>query len=121
MREVLDSKEFKKVKSPLIAALGKGISGNTVIANLQNMPHLLIAGATGSGKSVCMNVLIAGLLFKNRPRDLKLMIIDPKRVEMANYNEIPHLLAPVVTEPKKAAVALKWAVKEMETRYEALC
>ena len=118
LREVLDSKEFKKVKSPLIAALGKGISGNTVIANLQNMPHLLIAGATGSGKSVCMNVLIAGLLFKNRPRDLKLMIIDPKRVEMANYNEIPHLLAPVVTEPKKAAVALKWAVKEMETRYE---
>jgi len=117
-REVLESKEFTTAKSPLIVALGKDISGNPVVANLKDMPHLLIAGATGSGKSVCMNTLIASLLFKNKPDSLKLMIIDPKRVELTYYNGIPHLLCPVVTEPKKAATALRWMVKEMENRYE---
>ena len=116
-REVLESQEFTSVNYPLAVALGKDIAGNTVVANLRDMPHLLVAGATGSGKSVCMNTLISSLLFRNKPDQLKLMIIDPKMVELTNYNGIPHLISPVVTEPKKAATALRWIVKEMEHRY----
>jgi len=117
-REIIECKEFSSSKSSLLVALGKDISGNPVVANLRDMPHLLIAGATGSGKSVCMNTLIVSLLFRNRPDMLKLLIIDPKRVELTHYNAVPHLLCPVVTEPKKAAAALRWMVREMERRYE---
>lgn len=117
-RDVLESAEFSNSKHSLVVALGKDIGGTTVVANLRDMPHLLVAGATGSGKSVCMNTLIASLLFRNTPSDLKLMLIDPKMVELTNYNGIPHLISPVVTEPKKAATALRWMVKEMEKRYE---
>lgn len=117
-RDVLESREYSASRHPLSVALGKDIAGTTVVANLRDMPHLLIAGATGSGKSVCMNTLIASLLFRNTPSELKLMIIDPKMVELSNYNGIPHLLCPVVTEPKKAATALRWMVREMEKRYE---
>lgn len=117
-REVLESKEFSGSKHSLAVALGKDIAGSTVIANLRDMPHLLVAGATGSGKSVCMNTLIASLLFRNTPEDLKLMLIDPKMVELTDFNGIPHLICPVVTEPKKAATALRWMVREMEKRYE---
>jgi len=117
-REIIESKEFNNSKSPLLVALGKDISGSPVVANLKDMPHLLIAGATGSGKSVCMNTLIVSLLFRNKPDVLKLLIIDPKRVELTHYNSVPHLLCPVVTEPKKAATALRWMVREMENRYE---
>jgi len=117
-RSIIECKEFSSSKSSLLVALGKDISGNPVVANLRDMPHLLIAGATGSGKSVCMNTLIVSLLFRNRPDMLKLLIIDPKRVELTHYNAVPHLLCPVVTEPKKAAAALRWMVREMERRYE---
>lgn len=117
-RDVLESKEFSNSKHSLVVALGKDIGGTTMVANLRDMPHLLVAGATGSGKSVCMNTLISSLLFRNTPRDLKLMLIDPKMVELTDYNGIPHLISPVVTEPKKAATALRWMVKEMEKRYE---
>ncbi len=117
-REVLDSKEFNNSKSSLNVALGMDIAGNAVIADLSKMPHLLIAGATGSGKSVCMNALICSLLYKCNPNELKLLIIDPKMVELTNFNDIPHLITPVVTDPKKAATALRWMVNEMENRYE---
>lgn len=117
-RDVLESREFGNSKHSLVVALGKDIAGTTVVANLRDMPHLLVAGATGSGKSVCMNTIIASLLFKNTPSDLKLMLIDPKMVELTDYNGIPHLICPVVTEPKKAATALRWMVREMEKRYE---
>lgn len=117
-REVLETEEFLKSESILTVALGKDIAGKPVVADLAKMPHLLIAGATGSGKSVCMNAIICSLLFKARPDQLKILMIDPKMVELNNYNGIPHLVAPVVTEPKKAAGALRWAVSEMEKRYE---
>lgn len=117
-REVLETEEFSQSESILTVAFGKDIAGKPVVADLAKMPHLLIAGATGSGKSVCMNALICSLLFKGRPDQLKILMIDPKKVELSNYNGIPHLVAPVVTEPKKAAVALRWAVSEMEKRYE---
>lgn len=117
-REVLESREFNNSRHPLMVALGKDIAGTTIVADLRDMPHLLVAGATGSGKSVCINTLIASLLFRNTPNDLKLMLIDPKMVELTDYNGIPHLICPVVTEPKKAATALRWMVKEMENRYE---
>lgn len=117
-RDVLESREFSNSRHPLSVALGKDIAGATIVANLRDMPHLLVAGATGSGKSVCMNTLISSLLFRNTPNELKLMIIDPKMVELTNYNGIPHLICPVVTEPKKAATALRWMVREMEKRYE---
>ena len=118
VREVLESEEFKKFDSPLAMALGKDISGKTVIADIGKMPHLLIAGSTGSGKSVCVNTLISSILYKAKPDEVKLLLIDPKVVELANYNGIPHLLIPVVTDPKKAASALNWAVVEMNRRYK---
>jgi len=119
-REVLETPQYQGSSSKLTVCLGKDITGTPVIADLTRMPHLLIAGATGSGKSVCINTIINSILFKARPDEVKFLLVDPKRVELANYNGIPHLIAPVVTDPKKAAGALKWIVTEMETRYE-LC
>ena len=118
LKEVLDSKEYKDPKSKLKLALGKDIAGTPVIANLATMPHLLIAGATGSGKTVCINSLIMSLLFNCTPDDLKFIMIDPKRVELAVFNNLPHLLSPVVTEHKKVASTLEWVVNEMDSRYE---
>ncbi|OIQ58865.1 DNA translocase SpoIIIE [Moorella thermoacetica] len=118
LREVLEDPSFTEASSRLTVALGKDIAGNPVIADLAKMPHLLIAGATGSGKSVCLNALICSLLFKATPQELKLLMIDPKMVELTQYNGIPHLLAPVVSQPKKAATALHWMVNEMEKRYQ---
>lgn len=118
-REVVDCAEVRKEGAPLRIGLGKDISGNIITADLAKMPHLLVAGSTGSGKSVCINTIIAGLLYKARPEEVKLILVDPKVVELSNYNGIPHLLTPVVTEPKKAASALHWAVAEMERRYKA--
>lgn len=118
LKDVIESKEFKKYNSNLAFALGKDISGQNTVADIAKMPHLLIAGATGSGKSVCINSLIISLLYKSSPNEVKLLMIDPKVVELGIYNGIPHLLIPVVTEPKKAAGALNWAVQEMEERYK---
>ncbi|TYQ16683.1 UNVERIFIED_CONTAM: DNA translocase FtsK [Acetivibrio alkalicellulosi] len=118
LREVLDSNEFQKHPSKLAFAVGKDITGNCVIADIAMMPHLLIAGATGSGKSVCINTLITSLLYKASPDEVKLLMVDPKVVELGIYNGIPHLLIPVVTDPKKAAGALNWAVQEMISRYK---
>ncbi len=117
-REVVETSEFQNSLSKISMALGKDITGTSVIADLTKMPHMLVAGATGSGKSVCINTIIHSILFKARPDEVKLLLVDPKMVELANYNGIPHLIAPVVTDPKKAAGALKWIVTEMETRYE---
>ena len=117
LRGVLDSSEWKKADEPLTFAVGKDISGHAVVANLAKMPHLLIAGTTGSGKSVMTNTLITSLLYRNAPSDLKLIIVDPKQVEMAQYNDIPHLLTPIITQTDKALSAMKWAVGEMERRY----
>lgn len=117
MRGIIDSQEWKKAKDPLTFAVGKDISGKSVVANLAKMPHLLIAGTTGSGKSVMTNTLISSLLYRNAPSDLKLIIVDPKQVEMALYDGIPHLLTPIITSTEKALSALKWAVNEMEKRY----
>ncbi len=118
IREILESNEFKSAKSKLTVALGKDIGGNVVVGDIAKMPHLLIAGATGSGKSVCINTMIMSILYKASPEDIKMIMIDPKVVELGVYNGIPHLLVPVVTEPKKAAGALNWAVTEMMRRYE---
>lgn len=118
LRELLETEEFQKTTSCLTVALGKDIAGNPIAADLAQMPHLLIAGATGAGKSVCLNILIASILFKASPDEVKFLIIDPKMVELSTYNGIPHLVSPVITEPRKAAAALRWAVKEMESRYE---
>lgn len=117
LRDLLDTPQFKDFDSQLAFAVGKDIAGQPVITDIGKMPHLLIAGATGSGKSVCINTLIMSILFKARPDDVKLIMIDPKVVELSVYNGIPHLLIPVVTDPKKAAGALNWAVAEMEDRY----
>ncbi len=118
IREILEANEFKNAKSKLTVALGKDIGGNVVVGDIAKMPHLLIAGATGSGKSVCINTMIMSILYKASPEDIKMIMIDPKVVELGVYNGIPHLLVPVVTEPKKAAGALNWAVTEMMRRYE---
>ncbi|MBQ6896918.1 MAG: DUF87 domain-containing protein [Oscillospiraceae bacterium] len=118
IRTILESKEFKNSASPLSIALGIDIAGNVVVADLTKMPHLLIAGSTGSGKSVCVNAIITSFLYRSTPEEVKLILIDPKVVELAEYNGIPHLLMPVVTEPKKAAGALGSAVAEMEKRYK---
>lgn len=118
LRGVLESPEWKKaVEDPLTFAVGKDISGKAVVANLAKMPHLLVAGTTGSGKSVMTNTLITSLLYHNAPSDMKLIIVDPKQVEMAQYNDIPHLLSPIITSVDKALSAMKWAVNEMERRY----
>ena len=117
LREVLDSKEFTSTNKNLAFALGKDITGKCIVGDLSKMPHMLIAGATGSGKSVCINSLIISLLYKYSPEQVKLLMVDPKVVELSVYNGIPHLLIPVVTDPKKAAGALNWAVNEMNKRY----
>ena len=117
LRDLLDTREFKAFPSELAFAVGKDIAGKPVVADIGKMPHLLIAGATGSGKSVCINTLIMSILYKASPEEVKLIMIDPKVVELSVYNGIPHLFIPVVTDPKKAAGALNWAVAEMEERY----
>ncbi len=118
MRELIGSSKFRSAKSKLSVVLGKDISGNTIVTDLAKMPHLLIAGTTGSGKSVCVNSILISLLYKATPDEVKLLLIDPKMVEFSKYKGIPHLLIPVVTDPKKAAGALNWAVNEMENRYK---
>ena len=118
LRDVIESKAFKEAKSKITFAVGKDIGGNAIVADLKSMPHLLIAGSTGSGKSVCINSIILSLLYKATPDEVKLILIDPKVVELGNYNGIPHLLIPVVTDPTKAAAALNWAVAEMTDRYK---
>lgn len=118
IREIIDSPEFEQSKSPLAVALGRDIAGKITIADLAKMPHTLIAGSTGSGKSVCINSLIVSILYHSTPQEVKLLLIDPKMVELGIYNGIPHLLIPVVTDPKKAAGALSWAVNEMLNRYQ---
>lgn len=118
IREMLESDEFRGAKSKLTVALGKDIGGNVVIGDIAKMPHVLIAGATGSGKSVCINTIIMSLLFKSKPDEVNLIMVDPKVVELGVYNGIPHLRVPVITEPKKAAGALNWAVTEMMRRYD---
>jgi S-DNA-T family DNA segregation ATPase FtsK/SpoIIIE len=117
IRDILDTDEFKNHKSKLAFALGKDVSGTAVVTDIAKMPHVMIAGATGSGKSVCINTLISSIIYKAKPSEVKLIMIDPKIVELSVYNGIPHLLIPVVTDPKKAAGALAWAVQEMENRY----
>ena len=116
-RELLESNEFEKAKSKLSFAVGKDISGKTIVTDVAKMPHLLVAGATGSGKSVCINTLIMSILYKAHPDEVKMILIDPKMVEFGIYNDIPHLMIPVVTDPKKASAALNWAVVEMTGRY----
>lgn len=118
IREIIDSPEFQQAKSPLAVALGRDIAGKVTVADLAKMPHTLIAGSTGSGKSVCINSLIVSMLYHSTPQEVKLLLIDPKMVELGIYNGIPHLLIPVVTDPKKAAGALSWAVNEMLNRYQ---
>lgn len=118
LRDVIDTDTFRKAAGGVPVCLGKDIAGNPIVADLTKMPHLLVAGSTGSGKSVCINIFIASILFKQRPEDVKLILIDPKVVELSNYNGIPHLLTPVVTDPKKAASVLRWAVREMDDRYK---
>lgn len=120
LREVIDSQEFTKAKSKSSFAVGKDIGGNCIVGNISKLPHMLIAGTTGSGKSVCMNSIIISLLYKASPDDVKLIMVDPKMVELGIYNGIPHLLIPVVTDPKKAAGSLQWAVAEMMRRYKAM-
>lgn len=117
-RDLVESQEFKSKKSPITFALGRDIAGQVVVADLAKMPHLMIAGSTGSGKSVCINTIITSILYKAGPDEVKLIMIDPKVVELSVYNGIPHLLIPVVTDPKKAAGALNWAVQEMTDRYQ---
>lgn len=118
LREVLDSEEFQNNNSKLTVALGKDVAGNTQLADIAKMPHVLIAGSTGSGKSVCINTIITSIIYNAKPSEVKLVMVDPKVVELSVYNGIPHLLIPVVTDPKKAAGALAWAVQEMDNRYE---
>ena len=117
LREVLESEEFQNNKSKLTVALGKDVAGNTELADIAKMPHVLIAGSTGSGKSVCINTIITSIIYNAKPSEVKLVMVDPKVVELSVYNGIPHLLIPVVTDPKKAAGALAWAVQEMDDRY----
>ncbi|PGR19681.1 cell division protein FtsK [Bacillus cereus] len=118
LREILRSPVFTKSESPLTVALGLDISGDPIVTDIRKMPHGLIAGATGSGKSVCINAILTSILYKAKPHEVKLMLIDPKMVELAPYNAVPHLVAPVITDVKAATAALKWAVEEMERRYE---
>ena len=117
LRDILESDKFIDAKSKLSIALGKDVAGDEVVTDIAKMPHVLIAGSTGSGKSVCINTLITSIIYKAKPSEVKLVMVDPKIVELSVYNGIPHLLIPVVTDPKKAAGALAWAVQEMENRY----
>ena len=117
LRNILESKDFAKIGSPLAVALGRDVSGDPVVADLTRMPHLLIAGATGSGKSVCVNAIICSLLMNNGPESVQLMMIDPKMVELPGYNGIPHLVGPVITDPTHAAGALAWLMLQMDERY----
>ena len=118
LRDIIESEEFLNAKSPITMALGKDIAGKIIVADLAKMPHMLIAGSTGSGKSVCINDLIISMIYKSSPQDLKLILVDPKMVELSVFGTLPHLMVPVVTEPKKAASALRWAVNEMTMRYK---
>lgn len=118
LKEILDTDEFRNMKSPVTMAIGKDIGGKIVVADLSKMPHMLIAGSTGSGKSVCINDIILSMIYKSAPEDLRLIMVDPKQVELSVYSTLPHLLIPVVTDPKKAASALRWAVNEMTMRYK---
>ncbi len=120
LRSLLGGKEFKESAKPLLVALGRSVAGKAEYANMAKMPHLLVAGATGSGKSVTVHALITSLIYRNGPEDLRFIMIDPKRVELTLYNGIPHLLTPVITNPKKAILSLKWAISEMERRYDIL-
>ncbi|MBQ3017610.1 MAG: DNA translocase FtsK, partial [Clostridia bacterium] len=120
LRELIDSKQFKGAKGKLTCALGKSISGENIYVDIEKTPHLLVAGATGMGKSVCINSLLVSLLYRTTPDDVRLILIDPKKVELSNYNGVPHLLVPVVCEPKKSLGALQWAVTEMENRFETI-
>ena len=117
LHDIIDSSSFKAAQSKLTFAIGEDIGGSAIVGNIAKLPHLLIAGTTGSGKSVCMNSLILSLLYKSTPEEVRLIMIDPKMVELGIYNGIPHLFVPVVTDPKKAAGALQWAVVEMLKRY----
>ena len=117
LRDLLESSQFKDFSSNLAFAVGKDIGGQVVVTDIAKMPHMLIAGSTGSGKSVCINTIIMSILYKAHPDDVKLIMVDPKVVELSVYNGIPHLLIPVVTDPKKASAALHWGVSEMEDRY----
>jgi S-DNA-T family DNA segregation ATPase FtsK/SpoIIIE len=120
LRELLEAEQFQKMSSKLAIALGKDIHGQPYYADLATMPHLLIAGSTGTGKSVGLNAMLTSILYRATPDDVRFIMIDPKRLELGMYEEIPHLLAPVVVDPKKAANALRWAVREMEDRYKTL-
>ena len=120
LREIIETPAFQQAKSKLNVALGKDIAGNITCADLARMPHLLIAGTTGSGKSVCLNSMIVSILYNAHPDEVKLLMIDPKKVELSIYNGIPHLLVPVVSDPRKASGALGWAVTEMLNRYKLL-
>ena len=120
LSEIIGSDSFQKKEIKLPIALGKSISGFPIVADLASMPHLLIAGTTGSGKSVCINTIISSLLYKHGPDNCKLILIDPKMLELSSYEGIPHLLSPVITDAKKATSALSWTVKEMENRYKLM-
>ena len=120
LKEILSSEDFKKRTSHLFIALGKDVAGAPQLADLEKMPHLLVAGATNSGKTVCLNSVIISLLYQNQPDELKFILIDPKQVEMTQYNNVPHLICPVITEVKETINALRWAVKEMEDRFKTL-
>jgi len=120
LRDVIESEAFGRLKSPLRFAIGQDVAGNAAAADLSAMPHMLVAGATGSGKSVCVNAIIACLLLNNTPDDLRLIMVDPKRVELTGYNCIPHLLAPVVVETERVVSALQWVLREMDMRYQKL-
>ncbi len=118
LKKMLSGKNLKEEKSKLAFALGLNVAGNSIIADIDKMPHVLIAGATGSGKSVCINSIITTILFRASPQEVKFILVDPKRVELTIYNDIPHLLTPVIIEPEKVVSALKWAISEMERRYK---
>ena len=118
MRELLESEEWRHTKARIPLALGKDVYGHPIVADLAEMPHLLIAGSTGSGKSVCINAIVASLLYRFPPDQLRFVMIDPKVVELQQYNALPHLVVPVVTDPKKVILALRWVVSEMEKRYQ---
>ena len=120
LRELLACSEFRETKHKLAIALGKSIGGEPIVVDLARMPHLLVAGTTGSGKSVAINTMILSLLYRLKPEECRLILVDPKMLELSVYDNIPHLLTPVVTDPKKAVVALKWAVREMEDRYRKM-